>query len=157
MYHKACEHFCRRVKSEAGGCQKMKAGVRWRPFGHEKNRRLACSSLLASFQAACEALRERRFRCESGRRDSNPRQPAWKAGGCALAARLIYIGLTAGFIRFTCIVSVPGKRCRARFFRLSAKHVACFCLRFWQKVLRASRDRRSRCCTNYTLSHHHCQ
>jgi len=61
MNQHACEHFCLEDKREAGGCQKMKAGVRWRPFGEKENRRLDLSSLLASFQAACETLRERRF------------------------------------------------------------------------------------------------
>ena len=60
----------------------------------------------------------------NGRRGSNPRQPAWKAGGHAIAVRSLYIGLTAGFIRCTSNVSGPGKRCRARFLRLAAKHVA---------------------------------
>jgi len=68
----------------------------------------------------------------------NPRQPAWKAGGYTIAARLVYIGLTAGFMRFFCNVSGPGKRCRARFFRFSAKHVTYFCPCFRQKTLRTS-------------------
>jgi hypothetical protein len=63
---------------------------------------------------------ERRGREKSGRRDSNPRQPAWKAGGHVLAARLVYIGFPADFIRFTCNVSVTDKRGRARFLHLSA-------------------------------------
>jgi hypothetical protein len=61
---------------------------------------------------------------ESGRWGPDPRQPAWKAGGCALAARLIYIGLTAGFIRYMCIVSVPGKTCHVFLPAISAKNVA---------------------------------
>ena len=42
----------------------------------------------------------------------------------SLAARFVYIGLTAGFIRFTCNMSVTDKRGRVHFLRLSAKDVA---------------------------------
>jgi hypothetical protein len=42
--------------------------------------------------------------------------------------RLVYIGLTAGFTRYISNVSGTDKRCRACFFRLSAKHVTNFCL-----------------------------
>ncbi len=58
----------------------MKAGVRCTLCEAQENRRLDLSSLLASCKAACEGLRERRFKEESGRRGSNPRQPAWEAG-----------------------------------------------------------------------------
>ncbi len=85
IYQNACEHFCLEDKREAGGCQEMEAGVRWRPFGYKQNRRLELSSLLASSKAACEALRGRRLKEESGRRGSNPRQPAWKAGTLPLS------------------------------------------------------------------------
>jgi hypothetical protein len=74
------EHFCQHVRGEAGGCPEMKAGVRWTSFEAQENRRLAWSSLFACHQAACEALREGRLIEWSGRRGSNPRQPAWKAG-----------------------------------------------------------------------------
>jgi len=85
------------------------------------------------------------------------RQPARKAGGHALAARPVYIGLTADFTRCTCNVSGPGKRCRARFLRLSAKHVACFCAWFQRKMLRTPRGRTSLCYVNYTLPFDHWQ
>src|SRR6266550_9211653 len=42
-------------------------------------------SLLACRQAACQAHREGRLREKSGRRDSNSRQPAWKAGTLPLS------------------------------------------------------------------------
>ena len=45
----------------------------------------------------------------------------------------------------------PGKRCHARFLRLSAKHVTSFFQRFQQKTLRTSRDRRSLYISNYTF------
>ena len=32
-------------------------------------------------------------------------QPAWKAGGHTIAARLVFIGLAGGFTRFTCNVA----------------------------------------------------
>jgi len=40
---------------------------------------------------------ERRFIEESGRRGSNLRQPAWKAGCHDFAARFLYIGLGGDF------------------------------------------------------------
>src|SRR5258708_40256010 len=90
-------------------------------FAHHKTACLLTLSPLACHEATSGEPVKRRFRTWSGRRDSNPRQPAWKAGGHAIAARLVYVGLTAGFIRFTCNVSGPGERCRARCLRLSAK------------------------------------
>jgi hypothetical protein len=139
---------------EAGCHLKLRQDVAVHLFAHHKTACLLTLSPLACHEAACSEPVKRRFRQKSGRRGSNPRQPAWKAGGCALAARLIYIGLTAGFIRYTCNMSVPGKTCHARFFRDSAKHVTCFFPRFWQKTLRESRGRRSLCWINYTSSLH---
>ena len=45
-------------------------------------------------------------------------QPAWKAGCRAIAARSVYIGLTAGFIQYICKMSEPDKRCRAGFYAI---------------------------------------
>src|SRR5438876_2878688 len=101
----------------------MRQYVAVRLFAHNKTVLLLPPSPFGCHQLAQEGLAERRFTAWSGRRGSNPRQPAWKAGGCTLAVRLIYIGLTAGLIRFMRNVCGSGKRCRARFFRHSAKHV----------------------------------
>ena len=120
------------------------------PFCAKQNRLLCRISPFGCYKTASKALPERRPILWSGRRGSNPRQPAWKAGGCVIAARSVYIGLTAGFIRYICNVSGPGKRCHARFFRLWAKQVTCFCPQFRQKALRATRGRRSHCSLHYT-------
>ena len=120
------------------------------PFCAKQNRLLSRLSPFGCYKTASKALPERRLTAWSGRRGSNPRQPAWKAGGCVITVRSLYIGLTAGFIRFICNVSGPGKRCHARFLRLSAKQVTCFFPAIWQKALRATRGRRSHCYINYT-------
>ena len=78
-------------------------------FWHRKNRRLELSSLLAFYQTACEALRERRSKGWSGRRDSNPRQPAWKAGCHTITARFTSSGSTSGFCVPARCVSAPNK------------------------------------------------
>ena len=44
------------------------------------------------FRSACKAALERRFREKSGRRDSNPRQPAWKAGTLPLSYSRVVSG-----------------------------------------------------------------
>src|SRR2546421_5556814 len=52
---------------------------------------------------------------------------AYLEGRRSHARRLVYIGLRAGFIRYTWKVGGPGKRCCVCFLRLSAKHVTCCC------------------------------
>jgi hypothetical protein len=45
----ACEHFCQKVKREAGVCPKQKAGVRWRLLCNTKTAAstdLHCSRVL---------------------------------------------------------------------------------------------------------------
>jgi hypothetical protein len=108
-------------------CEVVRQYVAARLLAHKNTASLLAVSLPGCHRAACDRPAQRRSIQKSGRRDSNPRQPAWKAGGHIIAARLVYIGLTAGFIRYTCNVSGPGKRCRARFLRHSAKAVTCFC------------------------------
>src|SRR6266568_4760264 len=49
-------------------------------FAHHKTACLLTLSPLACHEAACGEPAKRRFTAWSGRRDSNPRQPAWKAG-----------------------------------------------------------------------------
>src|SRR5213592_3760108 len=99
------------ARGEAGCPPKMRQDVAVHLLTQHKTACLLALSPLACREAACGEPTERRFGQGSGRRGSNPRQPTWKTDGYALAARLIYIGLTAGFIRYTCIVSGPGKRC----------------------------------------------
>src|SRR2546421_9068961 len=111
----------------------MRQDVAVHLFAHHKTACLLTLSPLACHEAACSEPVKRRFIRWSGRRGSNPRPPAWEAGGHCIAARLVYIGLTAGFIRYTCNVSGPGKRCHARFLRLSAKDVTCFAHDFGKK------------------------
>src|SRR5260370_23067528 len=107
--------------------QEKRQDVAARLFAHKNIASLLAQTLPGCRQAAYSRPAKRRCTIGSGRRDSNPRQPAWKAGGCKLVAHLIYIGLTAGFIRYMCIVSVPGKKCHARFLRRLAKPVTCYC------------------------------
>src|SRR5437868_10400887 len=69
-----------RACTEADSRNGIEADSRWTRFRTQQNRLLWPSSLPACLQTAYEALPERRFLVGSGRRDSNPRQPAWKAG-----------------------------------------------------------------------------
>jgi hypothetical protein len=135
---------------KAGCHPKLRQDVAVRLLIHEKTASLLAVSAPGCRQAAPDRLAQRRSIQKSGRRDSNPRQPAWKAGGHVLAARLVYIGFPAGFTWSTCNVSVPDKRCCVRFFHHSAKNVACFCPLSRQKRLRSLVGRRSHCCPNYT-------
>ena len=88
------------TKCEAGvclhskaGCHKKRgrylpqneAGIRWRLCARHTNRLFLVLVLLASSEAACQAPVKRRFIERSGRRDSNSRQPAWKAGTLPLS------------------------------------------------------------------------
>ena len=50
-------------------------------------------SLPSRYQTASHWPAQRRWKDQSGRRDSNPRQPAWKAGCSEITARLVHIGL----------------------------------------------------------------
>src|SRR5207302_1642359 len=65
---------------EAGCHPKLRQDVAAHLFAHHKTACLLTLSPLACHQAACSEPVKRRFRQKSGRRDSNPRQPAWKAG-----------------------------------------------------------------------------
>src|SRR5947209_3229867 len=56
-------------------------------FAHHKTACLLTLSPLACHEAACSEPIKRRFRRWSGRRDSNPRQPAWKAVCHKITAR----------------------------------------------------------------------
>src|SRR2546428_13667265 len=74
-----------RARTEADGRNESEADSRWTRFRTQQNRLLWPSSLPACLQTAYEAFPERRFLTWSGRRDSNPRQPAWEAGILLLA------------------------------------------------------------------------
>src|SRR3989441_12254524 len=78
-----------RTRIEADGRNGIEADSRWTRFRTQHNRLLWSSLLPACLQTAYEAFPERRFRAWSGRRGSNPRQPAWKAGCHKITARLL--------------------------------------------------------------------
>ena len=59
---------------------------------HKKTASLLSLSPPGCHQLAPDALAQRRFTAWSGRRGSNPRQPAWKAVCCMITARLLPIG-----------------------------------------------------------------
>jgi len=104
---------------------KNKAGVRWTPFEAQENRRLDWSSLLACHQAACEALRERRSKKWSGRRGSNPRQPAWKAVCHRIAARLLSTGSASASSTHYHFSRTNGIVCRIHFEAVCHSHIRC--------------------------------
>src|SRR6266699_1397393 len=69
-----------RVPVKAGCRAKSRQDVAARLFAHKKTASLLAVSLPGCSQTACDRPAQRRSIHKSGRRDSNPRQPAWKAG-----------------------------------------------------------------------------
>jgi hypothetical protein len=78
-----------RTYGEADSRNESEADGRWTHFRTQQNRLLWSPSLPACLQTASEAFPERRLFTWSGRRGSNPRQPAWKAGCHETDARLL--------------------------------------------------------------------
>src|SRR5579864_7425504 len=78
---------------EAGCHPKSRQDVAVRLLTQHKTACLLTLSPLACREAACGEPVKRRFMQKSGRRGSNPRQPAWKAGCRKIDARFLYIGL----------------------------------------------------------------
>src|SRR5438876_1233785 len=78
------------VTTDEAGCHpKMRQDVAVHLFAHQKTACLLTLSPLACHEAASGEPVKRRFREKSGRQDSTPRQPAWKAGCHCFAARLL--------------------------------------------------------------------
>ncbi len=101
------------------------AGVRWTPFDGKANRLSRVLLLLASREAAYQAPGERRLRKKSGRRDSNPRQPAWKAVCHMIAARLLYCGsesTSSTYNHSCCTVDIV---CHILFEAVCSHHIEC--------------------------------
>ena len=73
--------------AKAGCHPKMRQDVAVHVFAHHKTACLLTASPLACHEAAAGEPVKRRFREKSGRRDSNPRQPAWKADRRKITAR----------------------------------------------------------------------
>jgi hypothetical protein len=121
MYRMACEHFCQQVKGETGCCQKRRQVLVGGFCENTKNRRLGLSSLLAAYQAACEGLRERQLKKWSGRRGSNPRQPAWEAGGCKITTCLAQTATTGCLKSASSFLRTYEKSCHMHFSRILAK------------------------------------
>ena len=69
-----------------------KVGVAGHCWTQSKTDSLLPVSPHGCYELALEALAKRRSIHWSGRRDSNLRQPAWKAGSHGIAARLVYTG-----------------------------------------------------------------
>jgi hypothetical protein len=87
---------CRELP-KAGGHAKSRQGVAARLFAHGKTVSLLAVSLPGCSQAASDRPAQRRSIRGSGRRDSNPRQPAWKADRRNNAARLLSYGPRRAF------------------------------------------------------------
>src|SRR5690242_14926158 len=66
-------------------------------FAKSKTASLLSFSPVGCSQLPIEVPAKRRCTAWSGRRGSNPRQPAWKAGCHDFAARFLYIGLGGDF------------------------------------------------------------
>ena len=78
-------------------CEVVRQYVAARLLAHKNTASLLAVSLPGCHQAACDRPAQRRSIQESGRRDSNPRQPAWKAVCRKFAASLLYTGLGGDF------------------------------------------------------------
>ncbi len=74
-----------RVLDKAGCRTKSRQDVAARLFTKNKTATLLSLSPLACHEAACSGLAKRRSIKRSGRRGSNSRQPAWKAGTLPLS------------------------------------------------------------------------
>jgi hypothetical protein len=85
------EDFCEAMRGSDAVC-------RCTPFCTQENRLLSSVSPFGCSKLALEVLAERRFFGKSGRRDSNPRQPAWKADSRVNAARLFSSGFRRALI-----------------------------------------------------------
>src|SRR2546421_8492895 len=75
------KRYLQRTKKDfCEAMRKLRQDVAVHRFAHHKTACLLTLSPLACHEAACSEPIKRRFRQKSGRRGSNPRQPAWKAG-----------------------------------------------------------------------------
>src|SRR5258708_17326596 len=95
--------------------RKMRQDVAAHLFTQHKTACLLTLSPLACRKAACSEPVKRRFRAWSGRRDSNPRQPAWKADRREITGRLFSSGLRRAFTNRTCHLSSIEADGRARW------------------------------------------
>src|SRR5258706_15284795 len=87
------EDFCEAMRLAKAGCHlKMRQDVAVPLFAHHKTACLLTLSPLACHEAASGEPVKRRFMRWSGRRGSNPRQPAWEADRREIAARLLSSG-----------------------------------------------------------------
>ncbi len=109
------------TRIEAGCHLETRQDVAARLFAHKNIAPLLAQTLPGCRQAACSRLAQRRCKNGSGRRDSNPRQPAWKAGGCKITACLSQTATTG------CLTGAPSfsrthdKSCCMLFSCLLAK------------------------------------
>ena len=97
---------------KAGGRAKSRQGVAAHTLAHRKTAPLLAVSLPGSSQAASDRPAQRRSIRWSGRRGSNPRQPAWKADGRKIAARLSSSAFRRAFtnhVRHPSIVEADGR------------------------------------------------
>jgi hypothetical protein len=106
---------------EAGCVPKRWQGVAVRFCSKNKIVSLLALSPLASCEAASHRPAKRRYKTKSGRRDSNSRQPAWKAGTHRNPAKIVSIGLE-GQLTHSSKIPERGEQKRSRtFFTLYGK------------------------------------
>ena len=79
------------TRGEADSRNECEADGRCAHFCIKQNRLLWSPSLPACLQTGYEAFPERRLFVKSGRRGSNPRQPAWKAGTLPLSYSRLFV------------------------------------------------------------------
>ena len=94
---------------EAGCHLKMRQDVAAHRFAHHKTACLLTLSPLACHEAACSEPVKRRFNAWSGRRDSNPRQPAWKAGTLPFSFTFLYPCDLSPLVETPCVLFGSGQ------------------------------------------------
>ena len=113
-------------------------------YFQQKDRCTLSLSPLACSQVASDRLRQQRSIKKSGRRDSNSRQPAWKAETHKQPSPTPSIGLASRFTHLSPNMSSAGEKGYDNFCSLAAKNVRTFLpfSAFYHSLLSAQRQKR---------------
>ena len=110
---------------KAGCHPKLRQDVTVRLLTHKKTASLLAVSAPGCHQAASDRLAQRRSIPGSGRRDSNPRQPAWKAVCHVIAARLLYSGSESTSSTYNHSYCTADIVCHILFEAVCSHHIEC--------------------------------
>ena len=110
----------------------MRQDVAGHLFAHHKTACLLTLSPLACHEAACGEPVKRRFNAWSGRRDSNPRQPAWKAGILLLSLAMDQSDTSSSSslaFPFPSLLQTVPQQLRAQVVSDPSRYSLCICTR----------------------------